>query len=125
MSSLANILGSLGGGNSQNTAPPPPAQVQNPLGALGALGGLGGLGGGNPLGGVTPEMLSMVTKLGPLLGQVNQESDSTRLLNALRPLLSGERQKKVDEAMKILQMMRLLPLLKESGLFSGLLSGLL
>ena len=129
MSSLANILGSLGGGsgntNSQTAAPPAPAQVQNPLGALGALGSLGGLGGGNPLGGVTPEMLGMVTKLGPLLSQVNQESDSTRLLKALRPLLSGERQKKVDEAMKILQMMRLLPLLKESGLFSGLLSGLL
>ena len=129
LSALAGMLGSLGslgnGGNSQNAAPAP-AQAQNPLGALSALGGLGGLGGGgNPLGGVSPEMLGMVTKLAPLMSRVNQEDDSTRLLQALRPLLSGERQKKVDEAMKILQMMRLLPLLKESGLFSGLLSGLL
>lgn len=44
---------------------------------------------------------------------------------ALRPLLSEGRQKKVDEAIQILQMLRLLPLLKESGSFSGLLSGLL
>ena len=56
---------------------------------------------------------------------MNQEDDSTRLLYALRPLLGAERQKKVDEALKILQMMRLLPLLKESGVFSGLLSGLI
>ena len=61
----------------------------------------------------------------PLLGQAGREDDSTRLLRALRPLLGPERQKKVDEAMKILQMMRLLPLLKESGVFSGLLSGLI
>ena len=47
------------------------------------------------------------------------------LLRALRPLLSHARQKKVDEAIRILQMLRLLPLLKESGVFSGLLSGLL
>ena len=70
-------------------------------------------------------MLGMLTKLAPLLSQVNQEDDSTRLLYALRPLLGAERQKKVDEALKILQMMRLLPLLKESGVFSGLLSGLI
>ena len=56
---------------------------------------------------------------------MNQEDDATRLLRALRPLLSQARQKKVDEALKILQMLRLLPLLKESGVLSGLLSGLL
>ena len=122
---LGSLLGN-GGGQAASTPASAPAPVQNPLGALGALGGLGGLGGGgSPLGGVTPEMLNMVTKLGPLLSQVNQEDDATRLLHALRPLLSEARQKKVDEAMKILQMMRLLPLLKESGVFSGLLSGLL
>ncbi len=71
------------------------------------------------------QMLGMMTKLAPLLGQLGREDDSTRLLRALRPLLGAERQKKLDEAVKILQMMRLLPLLKESGVFSGLLSGLL
>ncbi len=109
-SALAGMLGSLGLGN--NASPPaqqPPA-VQNPLGALGSI---------------TPEMLQAVGRIAPLLSQVNREDDSTRLLHALRPLLSPSRQKKLDEAVKILQMMRLLPLLKDSGLFSGLLSGLM
>ena len=66
-----------------------------------------------------------MTRLMPLLSQANREDDATRLLRALRPLLGESRQKKVDEAIRILQMLRLLPLLKDSGVFSGLLSGLL
>ncbi len=91
-------------------AAPVSAPAPNPLGALGN---------------VTPEMLQTVSRLAPLLGQVNREDDSTRLLRSLRPLLSASRQQKLDEAIRILQMMRLMPLLKESGLFSGLLSGLM
>ena len=111
-------------------APPPPAAPAQPdLSALaGALGALGGQGQPqNSLGGLADntQLLGMVTRLAPLLSQAGREDDSTRLLRALRPLLGPERQKKVDEAMRILQMMRLLPLLKESGVFSGLLSGLI
>ncbi len=152
MQQIQNIMSALGMNGTQpaggSSAPPEPAPAkvpppaQNPpqntgldpsalLGMLGSLnGGTGGQaqpssGTGNSLGGVTPEMLQMVTRMGPLLSQVNREDDSTRLLHALRPLLSQPRQQKLDEAIKILHMMRLLPLLKESGLFSGLLSGLL
>lgn len=103
-SALAGMLSALGGGSGSSVPAPPPQ---------------------NPLGGVTPELLQTVTRLAPLLSQVNREDDSTRLLHALRPLLSEKRRKKLDEAIKILQMMRLMPLLKDSGLFSGLLSGLL
>jgi len=127
-SMLAGALSALGMGGNGTGNSSAGAGAGNPLGALSALSGLGSLGGGNggnPLGGVTPEMLNMVTRIAPLLSKVNQEDDSTRLLQALRPLLSETRRKKVDEAMKILQMMRLLPLLKESGIFSGLLSGLI
>lgn len=109
-SALAGMLNSLGMGGGNNAPQQQTPTVQNPLGALG---------------GMTPEMLQMVSRVGPLLSQVNREDDSTRLLRALRPLLGSTRQKKLDEAIKILQMMRLLPLLKDSGLFSGLLSGLL
>lgn len=66
------------------------------------------------------DLLQMVGRIAPLLSQVRQEDDSTRLLRALRPLLSAPRQKKLDEAIKILQMMRLMPLLQSSGL-AGLL----
>lgn len=94
MPDLSGLLATLGGGN---TAAPP------------ANGGLGGL---------SPDVLQTVGKLAPLLSQVNREDDSTRLLRALRPLLSNARQQKLDEAIKILQMMRLFPLLKNSGLSS-------
>lgn len=105
LSALAGMLGPLMGNQPQSQ----PAPQTN------ALAGLGD----------NAQMLGLAAKLAPLLGQVNREDDSTRLLRALRPLLSEARRKKVDEAMRILQMMRLLPLLKESGVFSGLLSGLL
>lgn len=97
-------------------SPPPPAAAAQPVPAPPPT---------NPLGGLSPEMLQMASHIAPLLSQVNREDDATRLLHALRPLLSPPRQKKLDEAIKILHMMRLLPLLKESGLFSGLLTGLL
>lgn len=98
---LASLLGALGTANGQST---PPAQGQM-----------------LPQGGITPEALQTISRIAPLLSQVNREDDSTRLLHALRPLLSPPRQKKLDEAVKILQMMRLLPLLKDSGLLSSLL----
>ena len=62
----------------------------------------------------------MAAKLAPLLGQLNQEDDSTRLLQALRPMLSEARRAKIDEAVRILQLMRLLPMLKELGGLPGL-----
>ena len=130
LQSMANALGL--GSNPQPTPPAPPANGGIDASALAGV--LSTLGAANPpapapaqpaLGGVTPELLQTVSRLMPLLSQINREDDSTRLLQALRPLLSEKRQKKLDEAAKILQMMRLMPLLKDSGLFSGLLSGLL
>ena len=128
MGQIQSLLGSLG--NSQEEAPAPAAQSSSgpDLSPL-----VGASGGGTPapaqnetsLAGITPQTLSAMTRLMPLLSQANREDDATRLLRALRPLLGESRQKKVDEAIRILQMLRLLPLLKDSGVFSGLLSGLL
>ena len=64
---------------------------------------------------INPEMLGTVMKFAPLLRSVNQEDDSTRLLKALKPFLRDERQKKVDEAIKLLGLMKMLPLLKDAG----------
>lgn len=128
MGQLQGLLRSLGGGQGDNQPQAAPASSGPDLSSL-----LGALGGGAPqpaqnessLAGVSPQALSMMTRLMPLLSQANREDDATRLLRALRPLLGEQRQKKVDEAIQVLQMLRLLPLLKESGVFSGLLSGLL
>ena len=132
MRQLQNVMSSLGlgGGASQPQAapssPPPQSAPSGPdLSAL--AGALGALGGGkqsqsqapSPLG-LGTDSLAMAAKLAPLLGQLNQEDDSTRLLQALRPMLSEARQQKIDEAMKILQLMRLLPMLRELGGLPGL-----
>lgn len=66
--------------------------------------------------GVDGDMLQTIMKLAPMLSSLNQEDDSTRFLHALRPLLGEERQKKLDEAAKILQLMRMLPLLRSQGI---------
>ena len=53
--------------------------------------------------------------LAAVAGRMHEEDDRTRFLQALRPLLSEERQKKADEAMRFLRLMDMLPLLK--GMF--------
>lgn len=128
VNALAGMLG-LGGEGSAPSAPPAkqapasaPASDASPLSALGSLGNLGGLGKlgglGNLLSGGGPngEMLQAVTRLLPLLNQFQQEDDNTRFLRALRPLLGDERQRKLDESIRIMQMLRLLPLLKKEGI---------
>ena len=94
----------------------------NALSALGSLGGLGnalGAMGGNS--GVSADMLNTMMKIAPLLNTLNQEDDSTRLLNALKPLLKNERRQKIDEAIKIMRMLKFLPILKEQGILQGIL----
>ena len=66
-------------------------------------------------------MVSALMRAAPLLSAANQEDDATRLLAALRPLLSEVRQKKLDEAARILKLLRLLPILKESGVLQNIL----
>ncbi len=68
----------------------------------------------------TANMMGIVTKLAPMLGNLNKEDDTTRLLVALRPFLSVERRKKLDEAAKLIKMMRLLPLIKDTNLLDSL-----
>ena len=47
---------------------------------------------------------------------MGQEDKNTELLRALKPHFSPERAKKVDDASRIMQLMRLLPLAKVMGL---------
>lgn len=64
------------------------------------------------------DMLSAISKLGNV---ASGDDDRTALIKALKPLLSEPRQQKADEAIKILRLMQLLPLLRESGLLGNLL----
>ena len=62
---------------------------------------------------------SAVAGLLGMLHSLNQEDDSVRLLRALKPLLSSGRRERVEQAVKMLRLMNLLPILAESGLLSN------
>lgn len=58
-----------------------------------------------------------------LVSKLNTQSDDSRtqLLRALKPHLSEPKREKVDTAIKILRLLELLPILKESGVLGKLL----
>lgn len=64
-----------------------------------------------------PDAMNMIMKIMPLLSNINQEDDNTRLLMALRPMLKEPRQKKVDDSIRMMNMMKVMPLLKSQDIF--------
>lgn len=115
MARIQSMMDALGLGGSGDDAPasipdnpaPPrePAASQTPSFPVPASGG-GGL----------PDM-SVLLKLAPLLGGLNKEDENTALLKALRPYLHGDREKRLDDAIQIMRLMKVLPLIQEKGLF--------
>lgn len=101
---LAGMLGLNTGGQASAPEPQPAAQPAS-----------------TGLAGVSPDMVSAMMQLAPMLSRLQQDDDTTRLLHALRPLLSEERRQKVDRAIQMVRMIHLLPMLQESGVFSSLL----
>ncbi len=65
--------------------------------------------------------LSMLLKMQELMGAVQGSDESTELLLALRPHLHGQRQKKVDQAVKLLRLYAVFSAVKENGLLQELL----
>lgn len=59
--------------------------------------------------------LSRLLPLIPLLSGLDKEDDNTALLRALRPHLHGDRGKRVDEAIRMMKIMKLMPLLSSLG----------
>lgn len=117
---LSALAGLLGNGNKASNSPSGSSGgsgLLSSLGNLGSLGALAGLGGSTGAGAgsgglLQGDLLPMIMKVAPLISSLQQETDSTRLLRALRPMISPSRQKKLDEAIRMMQLMRILPLLK-------------
>lgn len=63
------------------------------------------------------EMMSALTKLAPLMNTVGANDETTALLNALQPFLSGEKRERLKQAQRLLRLIRMIPLIKDSGLF--------
>lgn len=74
--------------------------------------------GGGLFDGIDPDML---LKLMELFESMNKQTDDERLLLALKPLLREENRAKVDTAVKLLKILALLPLIKDSGMLGKLL----
>ena len=112
VNSLMQMLGSGGGA-------PAPKATSVPQSAP-DLTALTRLLGGQPkqqtaIVGNQPELMQTVMKILPLLQSIQEDDDSTRLLRSLRPMLGKERQKRLDEVTKLMQIFRLLPLLRSGG----------
>lgn len=88
--------------NKPNLPPPPP---QSPP-----------LSNNDLLGNIDAETIA---KIGSIMSMLNNNSNDERvaLINALKPLLSEQRRDKADEALKIIRMMEILPILKKQGIF--------
>ncbi len=64
--------------------------------------------------------IEAIMKLGELLSNMNKPDKNTQLLLALKPHLRPENRSKVDNALKLMKIINILPLLKDSGIMDGL-----
>ena len=80
--------------------PPPPKADFSALGDIGEI----------------TQIMGLVSKL-----QSHNDDPRAALLAALKPHLSEQKREKVDTAIKILRLLDLLPLIKESGILGKLL----
>ena len=99
MEKIQSMMAALGGTLPQEEPPPaetPPPPSAEPGVDMAALG-----------------------KILPVLSRMNQENEDTRLLAALRPYLHGQRAERLEESMRLLRLMKLLPLLTEGGRAGG------
>ena len=107
VSALAGMLG-------KKQEPEPP---QQPTGGNNGIQALANLFGERKEPAVqNPELMETMLRILPMMNAVHQEDDITRLLHSLRPMLSPMRQKKLDEVTRLMQVFRLLPLLKSKGI---------
>ena len=111
--------GNGGGGGSSQGSTPGGASAPSADGESGLLSTLSGLLGQQkePSAAAGGELAQSLLRMAPLLGSLREETPGTQLLRALRPLLSPARQERLDQAIRLLQLTRVLPLLKSSGLF--------
>lgn len=106
----ASVLGGMGGEKPKQENQPKSKQEQTQFNlddVLSNMGGLGSLG--------MPD-LSQLSAIVPILQAFNSHDERLDFINALKPLLSEERQKKADEATKLVKLMSVLPLLRERGI---------
>lgn len=124
MSKIMDLGKSLGltDSKTKNTSPQE-KEESSPSADLSSLSSLSSLLKGNPFENTsvntkdTAEIMGKLTAFLPLISKMNQEDETTALLCALRPFLSEQRRKRLDDASKMLRLTRLLPFIRSAGLF--------
>ncbi|MCI1965561.1 MAG: hypothetical protein LKJ17_05445 [Oscillospiraceae bacterium] len=103
MEKIKNLASMLSGGDGPGPSPPPeppaPAVPDNRAPS-----------------GMDADSMRMIMKFAPMISKFRQEDDSTRLLRALRPFLKDEKKKKLDEAIRLMQIVKMIPFIRQSGL---------
>lgn len=64
--------------------------------------------------------IEALLRLGEIMSNMNKSDKNTQLLLALKPHLRPENRQKVDNALKLMKIISILPLLKDSGILDGL-----
>lgn len=101
MEQIMSLASSLSGEGETPAAPPEGQSVPSEGLSLHSAGGLSGL-----LGSLDPEMISKVMTL--LSIYQNGSDEKTRLLEAMKPFLRPERQSKLDRAVQITRLSRVI-----------------
>lgn len=136
---MSMLAGLMGGGATPVPTPPPNNPITPPNSANAGDSGsfdfskiaqmLSGMGGGAslPNAPTTQEQsdmpnidINMILKLQQVFSSMNVNDKNAQLLKALKPHFSEKRSKKVDQAISMMRLMSMLPMLKESGIFTGL-----
>ena len=121
---LSALLGLLDS-EKNNSASPAPAS-SSAISALTQM--LGGAQNASGSGSPAPLVdMNTILKLGKAMSNMQTNRQNIDLLLSLKPRLGSHRAKKIDDAIRIMQLVQFLPLIKESGLFQdldGILGGL-
>ncbi len=102
MSKIQGLSGLLSQGNHEQATPEPP-QPSPPVPEPSSL---------------PPEMMNTMMKLMPIVNSLREDDETTTLLKAMRPFLSEGRQKKLDEGIRLIRIIKLLPVLKGTDMFN-------
>lgn len=117
LSALSSLMGGLMGQGQQNSEQPAAQNSNNAnISALTSL--LGGVPNeGQKSASSMPFDMGTLMKLQSAMSSLSNNRANIDLLMALKPRLKEERAKKVDDAVRVMQLIQFLPLIKETGLF--------
>lgn len=120
MPDLSSLFSAFG----QNQQNQQAQQSQSPMPDLSMLSQLFG---GQTGGGSSSSSFDIgkIAKIGEAIKNANHKDESVDLILALKPFLKEEKRAKADKIVKLMKILTLLPILKESGLLGGDLLGIL